>query len=213
VKTCERCGNKIAENATICPVCGTVRGQPLQSHQLPASRQPVTNYGQYPQRGFGEPSSSTQDQASPTPPYTIYTQPQTYQQLSREVFIGYNPHYSYRAQQPPPGYALPQVDASMPTHKTDSALIAEIILSLFGIFGVGWLMAGETAIGVILLLGSIFFYWPVILLGAAVTDGFGLICLGPVAIGAIILNIILLSSVLRHKAARHSHQRRPFREQ
>lgn len=162
---------------------------------------------------FGEPPSSTSDQTPPTPSYTIYTQPQTYQQLSREVFVGYNPHSSYRAQQPPPGYALPQVDVPTPTRKTDSALIAEIILSLFGIFGVGWLMAGETAIGVILLLGSIFFYWPVILFGAVVTDGFGLICLGPVAIGAIILNIALLSSVLRRKAAKHSHRQRPFREQ
>jgi TM2 domain-containing membrane protein YozV len=101
----------------------------------------------------------------------------------------------------------------MPTDKTDSALVAEIILSLFGIFGIGWLMAGETAIGVILLLGSFFFYWPVILLGAVVTDGFGLICLGPLAIGAIILNIVLLSSVLRHKAAKRLYRRRPFEDQ
>ena len=204
MKTCERCGNKIVENATICPVCGTVRGQPQ------ASRQPVTNYGQYPQSSFGEPPSSVQGQ---TPPYKIYTQPQTYQELSREVFIGYNPHYTYGAQQPPPkGYTLP-VDAPRPENKTDSALIAEILLSLFGIFGIGWLMAGETAIGVILLLGSILFYWPVILLGAVVTDGFGLICLGPLAIGAVILNIVLLSSVLRHKAAKRLYRQRPFNEQ
>jgi TM2 domain-containing membrane protein YozV len=206
VKTCERCGNKIAENATICLVCGTVRGLPQ------ASRQPVTNYGQYPQSSLGESPSSTQGQ---TPPYTLYTQPQTYQELSREIFVGYNPHYSYGAQQPPPrnGYALPPTDASMPMDKTDSALVAEILLSLFGIFGIGWLMAGETAIGVILLLASILFYWPVILLGAVVTEGFGLICLGPLAIGAIILNIVLLSSVLRHKAAKQPYRRRPFKEQ
>lgn len=204
MNTCERCGNKIAENAKICPVCGTVRGQPQ------ASRQPFTNYGQYPQSNIGEAPSSTPGQ---TPPYTIYTQPQTYQELSREVFIGYNPHYSYGAQQPPPrnGYALPPMDAQMPTNKNNSALIAEILLSLFGIFGVGWLMAGETAIGLILLLGSFLFYWPVILLGTVVTDGFGLICLGPLAIGAVILNIVLLSSVLRHKAARRLHRRRPFK--
>ena len=206
MKTCERCGNKIVENATICPVCGTVRGQPQ------ASRQPVTNYGQYPQSSFGEPPSSAPGQI---PPYTIYTQPQTYQELSREVFIGYNPHYTYGAQQPPPrnGYALPPMDTQMPTNKTDGALLAEILLSLFGIFGIGWLMAGEIAIGVILLLGSIFFYWPVILLGLYVTEGFGLICLGPLAIGAIILNIALLSSVLRHKAAKQLYRRRPFNEQ
>lgn len=204
MKTCERCGNKIVENATICPVCGTVRGQPQ------ASRQPVTNYGQYPQSSFGEPPSSTQ---GPIPPYTIYTQPQTYQELSREVFIGYNPHYSYGAQQPPPkGYTLP-VDTPMPTSKNDGTIIAEILLSLCGIFGVGWLMAGETTIGVLLLLGSFFFYWPIILLGAVVTEGFGLICLGPLAIGAIIINIVLLSSVLRRKAARQLYRRRPFEEQ
>lgn len=206
MKTCERCGNKIAEHATICSVCGTVRSQPQ------ASRQPVTNYGQYPQSNFGESPSSMQGQA---PPYTIYTQPQTYQELSREIFVGYNPHYAYRAQQPSPrnGYVLPPTNASMPANKTDSALIAEILLSLFGIFGIGWLMAGETAIGVILMLGSILFYWPVILLGAAITEGFGLICLGPLAIGAIILNIVFLSSVLRHKAAKRPDRQRPFKEQ
>jgi hypothetical protein len=200
VKICERCGNKIAENATVCPMCGTtVRGQP------------VTNYGQYPLSGFGEPLASTQDQM---PPYTVYTQPQTYQELSREHFIGYNPHYSYRVQQPPRRneYALLPTDAQKPANKTDSALIAEILLSLFGIFGIGWLMAGETAIGVILLLGSVLLYWPIMLLGTAITEGFGLICLGPLAIGAIILNILLLSSVLRHKAAKRSY-RRPFKEQ
>jgi hypothetical protein len=196
----------MAENATICPVCGTVRGQPVQPHSLPASKQPVTNYGQYPLSSFGEPSSSMQDQAATTPPYTIYTQPQTYQQLSREIFIGYNPHYSYNAQQLPPDYTLPQLGAQSGQHRSNSALLAEIILSLLGIFGVGWLMAGETAIGVILLLGSIFCYWPMILLGTAITDGFGLICLGPIAIGAIILNIALLSSVLKRKADR----RKPF---
>jgi hypothetical protein len=200
VKTCERCGNKIAENATICPACGTaVRGQP------------ITNYGQYPLGNFGEPHSSTQGQ---TPSYTAYTQPQTYQELSRDFFIGYSPSYSYKAQQPPPknGYVLSPTDAQKPTNKTDSALVAEILLSLFGIFGIGWLMAGETAIGVILLLGSILIYWPLMLLGTAITEGFGLICLGPLAIGIIILNIVLLSSVLRRKAAKRSY-RRPFKEQ
>src|SRR5579863_5529565 len=41
------------------------------------------------------------------------------------------------------------VPAPMPATKNVGALIAEILLSLIGIFGVGWLIAGETTVGVV----------------------------------------------------------------
>jgi len=88
------------------------------------------------------------------------------------------------------------------SNKNDSALIAEIILSLFGLFGIGWLMAGETAIGVLLLLGSVLIYWPFVILGTIFTLGLGLICLGPFAIGVIILNTLLLNRALNRRATR-----------
>ncbi|MBV9707160.1 MAG: zinc-ribbon domain-containing protein, partial [Chloroflexi bacterium] len=36
----------------------------------------------------------------------------------------------------------------------NGALLKEIILSLLGIFGVGWLVAGETTVGIVLLVAS-----------------------------------------------------------
>ena len=87
--------------------------------------------------------------------------------------------------------------------KNNNALVVEIILSLFGLFGVGWLMAGETTIGTVLLVCSIFLYWPLLILGTIFTFGLGLICLGPLAIGAIILNILLLNKVLEQKSTQY----------
>lgn len=88
------------------------------------------------------------------------------------------------------------------SNKNDGALVAEIILSLFGLFGIGWLMAGETTVGVILLICSVIIYWPIMILGTIFTFGIGLLCLGPIAIAAIIVNIILLNNVLNRKAAK-----------
>ncbi len=88
-----------------------------------------------------------------------------------------------------------------PPQEVNSALIAEVILSLFGIFGIGWLIGGETTIGVVLLLCSILLYWPLIIGGTIITFGLGLICLGPLAIGAIILNVLLLQRKLLRKTA------------
>ncbi|GCE11598.1 hypothetical protein KTT_14570 [Tengunoibacter tsumagoiensis] len=88
------------------------------------------------------------------------------------------------------------------SNKNDTALIAEIVLSLVGIFGVGWLMAGETTVGVLLLLGSFLLYWPLVILALIFTLGLGIFCLVPMAVGAIILNALLLNGVLNRKAMR-----------
>jgi len=87
------------------------------------------------------------------------------------------------------------------TNKNNSALIAEIIFSLIGLFGIGWIIAGETVIGVILLLCSIFIYWPIMILGTIFTFGYGLICLGPISIAGIIINTLALNAVLNRKAS------------
>jgi len=83
-----------------------------------------------------------------------------------------------------------------------SALIVEILLSLFGIFGIGWIIGGEITLGIILVVCSFFIYWPLMILGTALTEGLGLICLGPLAIAAIILNAVLLNTVLKRKIHR-----------
>jgi hypothetical protein len=85
--------------------------------------------------------------------------------------------------------------------RQSSALAAEFILSLLGIFGVGWLLIGEMVTGTLLLVGSILVYWPLMILCTRVTLGFGLMCLGPLAVGCVICNALLLNRCLRRKAA------------
>ena len=83
-----------------------------------------------------------------------------------------------------------------------AAIIVEVLLNIFlGVYGVGWLMAGETTTGIILLICSILLYWPVMVVGTIFTLGLGLICLIPLAIAALILNPILLNSAIKRKTA------------
>jgi hypothetical protein len=87
------------------------------------------------------------------------------------------------------------------SNKNGAALITEIILSLFSIYGVGWLMAGETTIGVILLVSSFVIFWPLLITIASVTFGLGVcFCNLPLAITGIIINAMLLNNTLNRKA-------------
>lgn len=90
---------------------------------------------------------------------------------------------------------------SPPTSTNNGALVAEVLLNIFlGIYGVGWLMAGETTTGIILLICSLVLYWPIVIVSAILTVGVGLACIGPLAIIAIVVNAILLNSLLKRKA-------------
>jgi len=85
--------------------------------------------------------------------------------------------------------------------KNNTPLIVEILLSLLGVYGVGWLMAGETTTGIVLLILSFVVYWPLLIVIAVFTLGFGLACDFPIGIAAIVINAILLNGVLNRKAA------------
>ena len=189
---CVRCGNVMPHKATICALCGTVVERPKSS--------PSTSYGDpYAQSNFSDPSFyergyAAQPQATPPPPQAEYMPP------PQQPF-GYAPPYTNAAMYPPGAINVTIVNS--PLGKKDGALVAEIILSLFGVFGVGWLIGGETAIGIVLLVCSFVLYWPVMILGTLFTFGFGLICLGPLAIGSIILNALLLNNRLNRKATQY----------
>ena len=189
---CVRCGNAMPNKATFCPVCGTVIERPKSP--------PPTSYGEpYPQSSFSDPSFYErgyrgQSQAVPPPPQAGYMPP------PQQPF-GYAPPYPNAAMYPPGTINVTIVNA--PPGKKDGALVAEILLSLFGIFGVGWLIGGETTVGVVLLICSFVIYWPIMILGTLFTLAFGLICLGPLAIGLIILNALLLNNTLNRKAAQY----------
>lgn len=168
-----------------------------------SSASPPTGYGQYPSGSFGTPA---QPQVDYIPPASAAPPPPA--QPARLTFQASYQHYTPPYNTPPlsaPGPGSPHF-APAPgitvSNKNDSGLIAETILSLFGIFGVGWLLAGETTVGIVLLVCSVFVYWPLMILGTAFTFGFGLICLGPLAIGAIILNTVLLNNTLNRKATK-----------
>ncbi|MFL5653305.1 MAG: hypothetical protein ACJ8CB_03860 [Ktedonobacteraceae bacterium] len=118
---------------------------------------------------------------------------------------GYMPpqqNYGYPQQQPPmyPPQGVNVTVVNNASTKNNTPLIVEILFSLFGIYGVGWLMAGETTTGVILLICSFVVYWPLLVLIALFTFGIGLACDFPLAIAAIIVNAILLNGALNRRA-------------
>jgi zinc-ribbon domain len=184
--TCERCGKEISDSAAICPSCGTVVSSARAS--VPP---PVTSYGQFPPGEHGNYNEYAPRQSFTAPP-PIYTPAQ-------QVPGPYNPY------NPPPMYQPGQVNvnivnnfASSPS-KNSSALLVEIFLSLIGIYGVGWRMAGKKTVGTVLLIGSIV-YWVLALKFIILTWGFGILCLCPVSFILIIVNAILLNNTLNRQA-------------
>lgn len=194
--TCERCGKEIPDNIAICPNCGTVIS--TQS----GKSQPPTRYGPYPgsytdfppTREYGQGYTPQQNYI---PPQQRYTPPPQNQYGPQQQ--GYNYGQQYTG---PFMYQPASVNVNIINTTDSTPVIIEVLLSIFlGIYGVGWLMAGETTIGIILLICSFVLYWPILIFGTIFTFGLGLFCLGPLAIGAIILNAILLNNALKRKAA------------
>ena len=195
---CQQCRNEIADNAIICPLCGTLKSPPSQQpgkDQAQGEFQPPPDgYGYYQQNNRGGYQAG-------------YVPPPPHQPIKQQGYQGYVPpqqNYSYV----PPysaqhGYA-PNINVTVINNPSggakDSALVAEIILSLLGIFGIGWLLAGETTVGIIMLLCSFFLYWPIMFFGTLLTLGFGLIFLGPLMIASIIINAVLLNNAIKRKA-------------
>lgn len=89
--------------------------------------------------------------------------------------------------------------------RTNIALFLEIALSLLvGIFGVGWLMIGKKRTGTLLLVGSLMFYLPLLIISYALaffSFGLSVLCTGPLAMGAVTLNGFMLYKVIQHRKA------------
>jgi hypothetical protein len=192
--TCERCGSEIDDSASICTGCGSITTRARNaSHQY-------TNYGQYPQSGFGD-GISPQQEYRPQ----AFVPPREYAPQPRQGHMRYRhgaPNYQIAHAYQPNSTNIPPNDGTIFTNKNNGALIAEIIFSLMGLFGIGWIIAGETTIGIVLLLCSIFIYWPIMIFGTIFTLGLGLLCLGPISIAGIIINTLALNTVLNKKASR-----------
>ncbi len=192
---CGRCGTGLPDSAAICPTCGTIN-----SAAWPGGQQP-TNYGQYEPRGYDGPPLQQQapygqgygPQPHAVPPYQYAPGPvNVFVDITNSVNSLGNDSYQYA-----PGPVNVFVN-NPPVGNTDNGpLIVEVLLSVFlGIYGVGWLMAGETTVGVILLICSFVVYLPTLILGTIFTLGIGLFCLVPLAIGAVVLNAVLLNNSL-----------------
>ncbi len=82
--------------------------------------------------------------------------------------------------------------------QSKTGLIVEIILSIFGIYGVGWLISGQTTVGIVLLICSFVLYYPAVIILGIFTLG---LCDIPLVLGAIILNAVMLNNALNRKAA------------
>jgi len=185
--TCKRCGNDMPDNLAICPHCGTVTSK--EKDNVP----PNTSYGSYSDTYYSQ-----------SPGYAEYQQrdyviPHSQEYNVQQQNYGYGQSYKT-----PPTYQQASFNVTMSNTSNKTPLIVELLLSIFlGIFGIGWLMAGEVPIGVILLVCSLFIYVPLLIISifiAFFTFGFSLFCTGPLVIGAIALNAILLNNKLKSKA-------------
>ena len=195
---CERCGYELANGTQFCPACGTRVETARARAKLPSSS---TVYGNEALKSFGEPPSYERGYTAQS--YPRPSQPPQHMPIPSVPPPGYN---SVPYQIVPPYPANVQINMTMiPVQQPnkDGALAAEIILSLFGLFGVGWLIAGETTVGIVLLVCSALIYWPVFVGGTIMSDGIGLICLGPMAIAAIIINAVLLNRRCSRKMAQY----------
>ncbi|HYL42809.1 MAG TPA: hypothetical protein VEU97_05440 [Ktedonobacteraceae bacterium] len=194
---CEHCGKEISANAVICSFCGGV----TSSASLGPNPNPTTSYGSYPSDPYrdhqGLLPTSTSDQGY-TGQGNFTEESSNYTAQAQDYRYGY-------VNNPPPVYHVPPINITInnyaPTSQTNSgALLAEIICSLFGVYGVGWLMAGEKTIGTILLVCSFVLFWPLAIFIAFITIGFGIfLCNLPLAIIGIIINAVLLNNTLNRK--------------
>ena len=186
--TCERCGNDIPDNILICTKCGTVISKANDNAS------PTTSYGSH----FGGYPGAPSGYADNTQRENPTTHLQGYRPQQQHDYYG----QSFNA---PPVYQQATFNVTVLNTNNSTPLIIELLLSIFlGIFGVGWLIAGEVAVGIILLVCSLFIYLPLLIITifiAFFTFGLSLFCTGPLIIGAIILNAILLNNRLKRKAA------------
>src|SRR6266704_3057490 len=95
--------------------------------------------------------------SQPRPQLPSYTPPQ-------QAFMPPQQNYGYAPQY---GSIPPQQNVTVVNNanKNPTPVLIEVLLSLFlGIYGVGWLMAGETTTGIVLLICSFVIYWPFVIL-------------------------------------------------
>ncbi len=184
---CRTCGNQNPDNATFCQYCGAGLQQPGPpgQPQQPSTPGSTPDYDQATQVAVPAPGQP------PPNPYGQSTSPSSAP-----------PQQSYGG--PPPAQPYSYGTASVPGARLGpevkdptTGLLIELLPGFFGFMGIGWLWAGETAIGVALLLG----FW--VFLAVEIALMFVLIgfCLLPVNLIAPIASAILLQRRLKERQA------------
>lgn len=196
--SCQNCGNPMPDTAAICPNCG-------QSISAPPPMPQRSSYDS----GYMSPQPDYMTPQQPyMPPQQQYMQPQQGYMAPQQQYMP--PQQGYMAPQqqymPPPQQAYVQQSSvvnvsvggsSGTSSQSKTGLIVEIILSIFGIYGVGWLISGETTVGIVLLICSFVLYYPAVVILGIFTVG---LCDIPLVLGAIIFNAIMLNNALNRKA-------------
>lgn len=195
--SCRNCGNPIPGTAAVCPNCGQSISAPPPTPQRSSYDPPQYGYMPPSQPEYMSPQPEyMQPQSGYMPPQQQYMPPPQQGYMSPQQQYMPPPQQGYM-QQPPGGVNVTVVNTGT-TQQSKTGLIVEIILSIFGIYGVGWLISGETTVGVVLLICSFVLYYPAMIILGIFTIG---LCDFPLAIGAIILNAVLLNNALNRKAA------------
>jgi hypothetical protein len=147
---------------------------------------------QYPPNGANAPY--TQPIPPTNPPYPQYPQysqplPPPYPPYSQPL-----PPYPPYPQPAPPPY--PPYVSYAQLQDNSTAIVLEAILSLFGLYGIGWMYRGHIGIGIALL--ALGFVWVAVAVVISIfTLGFGLLCIGPLHLIFIVGDVLLLNNTLR----------------
>jgi hypothetical protein len=103
---------------------------------------------------------------------------------------------------PPPGYGPPPAPgypapSLAPARQRDNTpVIVEVVGAIFGFYGIGWLMVGETKTGVLLLIAGLI--WAAIVwIGVTLTAGVAACCFVPIHAVFIALSAVSLSNHIK----------------
>ena len=172
---CHTCGHQNPDGSPSCQYCG----RSLEPASIPHHARPAQAV---------EASSQPQDQGG-------YAQP------GQGGGYGPNPdrqqHYRGQYGMPP---ARPYAVQLIAVKDPGTGLLLEILPGLFGFLGIGWLWAGETGIGIALLLG----YWVFLFSeGLFIVFSFGLLlfCCAPLNLAVLLASGFLLQKRLRDRQA------------
>ena len=96
-----------------------------------------------------------------------------------------------------PGYYQPMVVVQQQDNST-LAIVLEVVIGLFGLYGIGWLVAGFKDTGVKILVGGLI-WWLVAIVISVFTLGIGLLCIWPIDLVIMIVSVVNLSKRLKER--------------